>query len=129
MADEPPVEVFCPECGYDLRGIPEGACPECGFRYDRKAILSLNREWCLNRLAELEYAVGLQVTLLAIICVPRLLSRTFFYPHVLLELLIAGVLLLGVKPSRLGWLMPVKGGPPVWPFWVLITMGGLGHYW
>ncbi len=31
----------CPECGYDLRGIPEDRCPECGFGFQRAAIRSL----------------------------------------------------------------------------------------
>ncbi len=31
-------EVFCPECGYNLRGIPEDRCPECGFGFEHAAI-------------------------------------------------------------------------------------------
>jgi hypothetical protein len=31
----------CPECGYDLRGIPQERCPECGFGFDYAAIRSL----------------------------------------------------------------------------------------
>ncbi len=26
----PPVGRLCPDCGYDLKGIKDGACPECG---------------------------------------------------------------------------------------------------
>jgi hypothetical protein len=33
--------VSCPNCGYDLHGIPEVRCPECGFRYDHEALKSL----------------------------------------------------------------------------------------
>jgi uncharacterized membrane protein len=34
----------CPECGYDLRGLPRaGNCPECGFAYDA-AMFSLKGE-------------------------------------------------------------------------------------
>ena len=36
--------VCCPECGYDLRGIPERRCPECGFGYDHAGIRSLARQ-------------------------------------------------------------------------------------
>ena len=31
----------CPQCGYDLHGIPDVRCPECGFRYDAEAIRTL----------------------------------------------------------------------------------------
>lgn len=31
----------CPQCGYDLHGLPEVRCPECGFRYDAEAIRTL----------------------------------------------------------------------------------------
>ena len=28
----------CPECGYDLRGIPSDRCPECGLQIDREVV-------------------------------------------------------------------------------------------
>lgn len=31
-------DTFCPECTYNLRGIPETRCPECGFGFEREAI-------------------------------------------------------------------------------------------
>ncbi len=31
----PPVPRECPECGYDLRGLPEPRCPECGEPFFR----------------------------------------------------------------------------------------------
>lgn len=40
-ADDPAVAIYCPECGYDLRGQVIDRCPECGFMYDRPALLSL----------------------------------------------------------------------------------------
>jgi hypothetical protein len=45
MSDIPPVsddslERFCPDCGYDLRGIASQRCPECGLAIDSDAILS-----------------------------------------------------------------------------------------
>ena len=33
--------MFCPECGYNLAGIPENRCPECGFGYEHAAIRSI----------------------------------------------------------------------------------------
>ncbi|UCE59785.1 MAG: hypothetical protein JSU63_20375 [Phycisphaerales bacterium] len=37
----------CPQCGYDLHGIPEIRCPECGFKYDAAALRSMavSAEW------------------------------------------------------------------------------------
>ncbi len=32
------MEIYCPSCGYNLRGIPEIRCPECGFGFDRTAV-------------------------------------------------------------------------------------------
>jgi hypothetical protein len=33
---------YCPECGYDLAGLPsKGQCPECGFEYDGEALIVL----------------------------------------------------------------------------------------
>ncbi|MCP4251012.1 MAG: hypothetical protein GY778_28575 [bacterium] len=40
MDDQDP-NLLCPQCGYNLRGIPEDRCPECGFGYDRAAIRSI----------------------------------------------------------------------------------------
>jgi len=39
----PPLDVRCPQCGYNLRGIPERQCPECGFA--RAAIESWGHIW------------------------------------------------------------------------------------
>ena len=38
MIDE---DLYCPQCGYNLRAIPENRCPECGFGYNREGIESL----------------------------------------------------------------------------------------
>jgi hypothetical protein len=37
-------DIHCPNCGYDLRLIPENRCPECGFGYDHAAIRRLAEE-------------------------------------------------------------------------------------
>jgi hypothetical protein len=36
--DPTPAELFCPECGYDLRAITSERCPECGLAIDRAAM-------------------------------------------------------------------------------------------
>lgn len=32
-------ELFCPNCDYNLRGLPTDICPECGKPYDRETLL------------------------------------------------------------------------------------------
>ncbi|MEX2216030.1 MAG: hypothetical protein WD768_18100 [Phycisphaeraceae bacterium] len=34
------INLYCPSCGYDLRGSPRGDCPECGKAVDREAMLT-----------------------------------------------------------------------------------------
>src|SRR5215212_4566949 len=36
-------ELFCPECGYDLRAIESDRCPECGWTIDRDAAATGSR--------------------------------------------------------------------------------------
>ena len=31
--------VYCPKCGYLLRGLPDGRCPECGTSFERGRLL------------------------------------------------------------------------------------------
>lgn len=35
---EPTLEIYCPECGYDLRSLPSEQCPECGMAIDRSRL-------------------------------------------------------------------------------------------
>jgi hypothetical protein len=52
--------VCCPQCGYDLRALPEYRCPECGFHYDNEGILGLNVAWCIEVLDDLRFAAAVQ---------------------------------------------------------------------
>jgi hypothetical protein len=73
-AEETPFVATCPECGYDLRGIPEGRCPECGFRYDHEGVRDLARGWLIAREAELCFAIramGLGLVLLILMVTIR----------------------------------------------------------
>jgi len=41
-----PDELFCPECGYSLRGIDDALrCPECGHALDRARLTASNIPW------------------------------------------------------------------------------------
>jgi hypothetical protein len=39
------IELFCPSCGYSLRGIDSELCPECGFKVDRSAAAVSRIPW------------------------------------------------------------------------------------
>ncbi len=44
--DVPPsLDLFCPACGYSLRGIDSEQCPECGFAIDRSAAAVSRIPW------------------------------------------------------------------------------------
>src|SRR5690349_14795558 len=38
-------EIFCPECGYDLRSIDSARCPECGTQWDRTQLARSRLPW------------------------------------------------------------------------------------
>lgn len=44
-AADNPVELICPECGYDLRAITSERCPECGHAIDRAAMSVSRIPW------------------------------------------------------------------------------------
>ncbi len=61
----------CPQCGYDLHGLPDVRCPECGFRYDAEAIRTL---------AAAEYWIRLNSSRMIILY--ALCAATLAIPHV-----------------------------------------------
>ncbi|UCD28300.1 MAG: hypothetical protein JSV03_14630 [Planctomycetota bacterium] len=38
-------DVFCPVCGYNLRGLPEPRCPECGGQFDVSELVVSRIPW------------------------------------------------------------------------------------
>ncbi len=72
MIDE---DLYCPECGYNLRGIPEDRCPECGFGYDRGAIRAQSISEACNRYTASQRAMGYGI--FSIMCaLAHLVSRS-----------------------------------------------------
>jgi hypothetical protein len=45
MSETISVELFCPECGYDLRGIESRHCPECGSEVERSRLGESRLPW------------------------------------------------------------------------------------
>lgn len=72
MIDE---DLYCPQCGYNLRGIPENRCPECGFGYDRGAIRAQAISEACNRHAALRHVMGYAI-FAATCALVYLVSRT-----------------------------------------------------
>ncbi len=50
-SSEAAAEIFCPQCAYNLRGLPPGGtgaearCPECGTAFDRQKLLESQIPW------------------------------------------------------------------------------------
>lgn len=40
--------VFCPACGYDLRGLPGETCPECGAKVDARSMRLAQVPWAVR---------------------------------------------------------------------------------
>jgi hypothetical protein len=89
MSDEVD-QLFCPDCGYDLRGQTEERCPECGFHYDRPALLAMNRRAFNDGMHPFLDAVPLLVTSAAISVLSHatLARGLLFLPVVIMALLV-----------------------------------------
>lgn len=88
------VPLVCPQCGYDLRGIPEFRCPECGFAYDRAAIEGLAERASLIELAALHAVVRICGWLLAAIVLHLALTWLHLSARTLLFFGVVAILLL-----------------------------------
>src|SRR4051812_12709994 len=43
------LDLHCPQCGYNLRGIDSDVCPECGLAIDRVAFAQSQLPWSHRR--------------------------------------------------------------------------------
>jgi len=77
----------CPNCGYDLFGIPEDRCPECGFRYTFAPLTAFASDCERVRCS----AAGdiIKSTVAAALAVPLLLTQTGLSPPVQLVLVMS----------------------------------------
>lgn len=71
MLDE---HLACPQCGYDLHGIPESRCPECGFGYDAAALQSMANTAGIVRL-EVARRVIVRATIAGGLALPSVCDR------------------------------------------------------
>jgi hypothetical protein len=78
--------LYCPQCGYNLRAIPENRCPECGFGYNREGIES----FCVMEAHERNVILH-RVQLLSSISACSALFRLADHPAVFVTILVLGV--------------------------------------
>ncbi len=122
--------LVCPQCGYDLHGIPEFRCPECGYGYDRAALRSLAGQADWDRLASAQavtwragLAVALAVEPLAVRCGVGLFIRIALVVGVFLTICIAwAILTRGFD----GWLSSTSAYLLVWRVALLLAVTMVG---
>lgn len=71
------LDIFCPSCGYNLRGIPQWRCPECAFHYDHAAIRSVGSSEASRRDVENRRILGWAVFGAALATSPITVSYGF----------------------------------------------------
>jgi hypothetical protein len=73
------IEIFCPDCGYDLRGIEQSErCPECGATIDRGAVGRSRIPW--TRRAEIGRIRAYLQTVWMVLTRPRRLAEEVTRP-------------------------------------------------
>ena len=96
-------EVFCPQCGYNLFGIPERRCPECGFGFDREAVQSLAQEYVGTRWTVYRRVIIFSITTVCLMLLPLLnTSLSFLWWPVLLIAIALAFYALAVGSAWLG---------------------------
>src|SRR5262245_40214819 len=41
MTDQSERDLYCPKCGYNVRGLEDSLCPECGSEFNRTELLQV----------------------------------------------------------------------------------------
>ena len=49
----------CPQCGYDLRGLPENRCPECGNFFDPNKLRGQHQKSVRTKIAVQSISVAI----------------------------------------------------------------------
>lgn len=151
FGDSPP-DLFCPDCGYDLRGIASERCPECGLAIDR-ATMSVSRIPWVHRREIGRFRAYWRTTRLAIVHPRRLAeemnrpvelsdARRFWHVTVLLAWAPLAAWAVGIacanldfgemwQGTRLGWFLEfiflVAALLALWLF--LLMASGSASYW
>ncbi len=88
-------DLYCTQCGYNLRGIPENRCPECGYGYNRGAVRSESVFEAFNRYAASRNAIGYAI--FAVACAPAHLSSQSRLIQTIAAALAFGILLCALS--------------------------------
>ena len=108
--------VYCPQCGYNLFGLPEHdrnlldmpahRCPECGFHYDWPAIRALAKEYADASLALYRTTLrsGLVATGLGVLAYLPVTWQAVVLSGVLVFLALAFL----TSGGREAWLLPME---------------------
>ncbi len=116
-AEDAPRAPVCPQCGYDLWGIPEQRCPECGFRYQWAAIRRMSAGVCARREAAYRSATVCGLLAVVLFLAPALRQWGLAYGDrvFVLTLLLAALLIFRKE---------VGNGPLTWftDHWMVGTL-------
>ncbi len=114
MIDE---DLYCPQCGYNLRAIPENRCPECGFGYNREGVESL----CVME-AHKRNVILHRVHLISSISACTALFRLDAHPTVFLTVVALGIVTQMAKKPQPAKPPHFFEGPLSWIIYAAILM-------